>query len=197
MSPRRVPLRSKPRTSRWPTETDRAAFLEALEAGWSVTHAAARTTFARQRFYELRDQDEAFATAWAEAWEAGTDRLEDELRSRAVDGYHEDTLNGKGEIIRRVLRKDLPGLYRTLAARRPERWSTTGRVEVTGPDGEPIAVDHRAGLTLDQLAGFVVGLRSTQRPDQPLSPALEQMTERAAIGPAAPNGNHNERERES
>ena len=57
-------------------------------------------------------------------------------------------------------------------------------------------VDHRAGLTLDHLAGFAAGLRETQRPDQGLTPAPEQVRSRPAIGsgePAVPNGNHNER----
>jgi hypothetical protein len=36
----------------------RAAFLEALAAGWSVTHAAQRAGVARQRLYERRDADE-------------------------------------------------------------------------------------------------------------------------------------------
>jgi hypothetical protein len=36
--------------------------------------------------YELREQDETFAAAWADAWEQGTDVLEDELRRRAL-GY--------------------------------------------------------------------------------------------------------------
>ena len=176
------------------TPKDRRAFLEALEAGWSVKNAAERTTHKRQAFYKLRDGDEAFAAEWAEAWTAGTATLEDEARRRAVDGYDEETFDGKGELLRRVHRYSDALMHRLLAARDPERYGNSGRVEVTGLQGEPIAVDHRAGLTLDHLAEFVTGLRETQRPDQLLSPALERVT-RPATGAgqlAVPNGNHNE-----
>jgi hypothetical protein len=43
----------------------RERFLGALAAGWSVTQPAERGGHARQRFYELREHDEAFAAAWA------------------------------------------------------------------------------------------------------------------------------------
>lgn len=138
---------------------DRRKFLEALEAGWSVKHAADRTTFARQRFYELRDTDEAFAAAWAEAYKAGTEALEDEARLRAVDGYDESTFDGDGELIRRVHRYSDPLMHRLLAARDPERFGTTGRVELTGPQGGPIVTEHRQGLTLEMAIELVAQRR--------------------------------------
>ena len=86
------------------TVKDRRVFLEVLEHGWSVKNAAERTKHARQKFYELRDRDEAFAAAWAAAYEAGTATLEDEARRRGVDGYDESTYKAAGELILRVHR---------------------------------------------------------------------------------------------
>ena len=60
----------------------RNAFLEALKEGFSITHAAKKAGIARQRMYELRSEDGKFAIAWLDAWEQGTDVLEDELRRR-------------------------------------------------------------------------------------------------------------------
>jgi hypothetical protein len=128
----RAPLPAERRKRRI-AKKDRVRFLEALAAGWSVTHAASRAGFARQRFYELREEDEGFAGAWGEAWEAGTDVLEDELRRRAVDGYDENTYDGAGELIRRVHRFDNAGLVKALAARRPDKYREGANVEVTTP----------------------------------------------------------------
>ena len=97
------------------TATDCRAFLEALEHGWSVKNAAERTTHPRQKFYELREKDEAFAAEWAEAYKAGTEALEDEARRRAVDGYDESTFDGKGDLIRRVHRYSDALMHRLLA----------------------------------------------------------------------------------
>jgi hypothetical protein len=110
----------------------REAFLEALAAGWSVTHAARRAVVDRQRFYELRDADEAFADQWDEALEAGTHVLEDEALRRAVEGYDEDTVDGGGNLIRRVRRYD-SALLQTLLKGRLPRYREGANVNVTVP----------------------------------------------------------------
>jgi hypothetical protein len=95
-------------------QADRVRFLEAVAHGWTVTHAAERAGFSRQEFYKLRERDEAFAAAWAEARQQGCDVIEDEMRRRAVDGYDEDTTWPEGELIRRAHRYDR-ALLQTLA----------------------------------------------------------------------------------
>ena len=50
--------------------TERKEFLDALRAGWTVTHAAKRTGRDKRRFYGLREVDEAFAAEWDDALEA-------------------------------------------------------------------------------------------------------------------------------
>jgi hypothetical protein len=128
----RAPLPAERRRGRI-THEKRERFLEALRAGWTVTHAADHAGVHRRRFYEAREADEAFAAAWAEAWEQGTDRLEDELRRRSVDGFNEDTYDGEGALIRRVHRYDGTGLVKLLGARRPEKFREGAAVEVKTP----------------------------------------------------------------
>jgi hypothetical protein len=96
----------------------RAAFLEALAAGWSVTHAAERAGVARQRLYERRDADERFAAEWRVAEQQGTDALEDEARRRAVDGWEEPVYQ-RGELVGHVRKYDSRLLEFLLRARGP------------------------------------------------------------------------------
>jgi hypothetical protein len=114
----------------------REKFLEALAAGWSVTHAATRAGHARQRFYEARERDEGFAFAWGEAVEAGTDRLEDEAFRRAVEGYDEDTFDGEGKLIKRVRRYDNATIQALLKGRRPEKYREPATVELNATVNE-------------------------------------------------------------
>jgi hypothetical protein len=154
----RLPSQRRRRSSITPK--DRRTFLEALEAGWSVKNGAERTAHGRQRFYELRATDLAFAEAWAEAYEAGTEALEDEALRRAVSGYDEMTYGPTGELVRKVHRFSDPLLHRLLAARDPGRFGTTGRVELTGPGGGPMMVtEHREKLTFEAALELVAERR--------------------------------------
>lgn len=125
---------SRPSTARGRLTCEkRERFLEALATGWTVTHAAERAGAHRRRFYEARAGDEAFAAAWEQAWDEGTDRLEDELRRRSVDGYDEVTTGRDGEVLRTLHRYDNTGLVKLLAARRPEKYRESAAVEVKTP----------------------------------------------------------------
>jgi hypothetical protein len=105
--------------------------LEALAAGWSVTHAAQRAGVARQRLYERRRADERFAAAWEEALEQGTDALEDEARRRAVDGWDEPVFQ-RGELVGHVRRYDSRLLEMLLRARDPARFRESMQVNAGG-----------------------------------------------------------------
>jgi len=142
----------KQRRRRSVSAKERKTFLDALRQGYSVTHAARPTGHARQRMYELREQDEEFAAAWSDAWEAGTDLLEDELRRRAL-GYDEVTYDGDGNVLRRVHRFDTPAIVMALKARRPDLYRDNARVEVSGPGGGPIELE--AGYQPATLADVV------------------------------------------
>lgn len=73
-------------TDRGRTPEKERAFLEALGQGLSVTGACEMAGVGRGRVYEWRRDDPAFAGAWDEAIEAGTDYLEDEAKRRAAGG---------------------------------------------------------------------------------------------------------------
>ena len=135
------------------TRRAREEFLEALAAGWSVTSAATAAGFSRQRFYELRESDEAFASAWQEAFEAGTDVLRDEVRRRAVDGVDEPVFRASG-LVGHVRRFSDVLLIFELKRRDPS-YRDGARVELTGAGGGPIELSHRDGLTLADVAAFV------------------------------------------
>lgn len=124
------------------TDQTRQAFLDALAAGWSITKAAAAAGSCKQRFYELRQADEAFAEQWGLAYDAGTDVLRDEIRRRAVDGWDEPVFQKGGQV--GVVRKFSDQLLMFEAKRRDPGYRDNHRVELTGADGGPIVTEDRS-----------------------------------------------------
>ena len=93
-----------------------AKFLVALRFGKSIAAAAHSAGVGRRTVYDWRDRDPAFAAGWDEAWDVGTDHLEDLALKGAERGSE------------RLL-------LALLKARRPERYARTlieheGSVEV-------------------------------------------------------------------
>ena len=113
-----APKPAERRRRRIPPRT-REKFLEALAAGWSVRHAATLTTHAFQRWYELRAADEEFAEAWAQAVEQGTQRIEDEMLRRGVEGWDEPVFQ-KGELVGHIRRYSDQMLAQLHRIRRPD-----------------------------------------------------------------------------
>lgn len=94
-------------------------FLTALGEGLSVAGAAKLAGVGRQTVYDWRKRDAAFAAAWDDAIETGTDNLEDEARRRAMSTS--DTL-----------------MIFMLKARRPDKYKDRRASEISGPGGGPI-----------------------------------------------------------
>lgn len=93
-----------------------STFCQALAAGKSVAAAAAAAGIARRTAYNWRE-DITFAADWDEAWEAGTDKLED-LALQAAEAGSEKLL------------------LALLKARRPQRYTRSiiehgGSLELT------------------------------------------------------------------
>ena len=82
-------------------------FLGNLEKGYSITGAAHKTKVARRTVYNWRDEDEDFAKAWEDAWEARGDWYEDQNRKAAVKLMMPAILNGLRIHGRIVERKEL------------------------------------------------------------------------------------------
>lgn len=95
-------------------------FVERLVKGETITAASKAAGVCRKTAYNWRESDKAFADAWDDAIEVGTEKLETEATRRALDGS--DTL-----------------LIFLLKARRPKVYRERVSTEVTGPDGQPLA----------------------------------------------------------
>jgi hypothetical protein len=115
----------------------------------------------RTRVYELRKVDEDFRTAWDEAENNASDKLEAEAWRRAVDGVQEPLVSA-GKIIRdddgnpiAIRRYSDAMLTLLLKARRPEKFRERSSVEMSGPGGKPIEVSdarQRISTELDKIA---------------------------------------------
>jgi hypothetical protein len=97
-------------------------FLDSLATTASVTRAARLTRRHRSTWYRHRAEHPAFASAWAEAVERGTDALEDEAVRRAVEGVLKPVFHqGKRVGTIRVFSDAL--LTFLLKARRPDKFA--------------------------------------------------------------------------
>ena len=72
------------------TAKKKAAFCKGLSDGLTVSDACVAAGAGRNTVYEWRKHDEAFAKAWEDALESGTDVLEREAQRRALESS--DTL---------------------------------------------------------------------------------------------------------
>src|ERR1700680_3483424 len=75
--PSRTGRTSRQRRNSRKTPEAEEKFLAALRLGKSIAAAARAACIGRRTCYDWRDRDQAFAVAWDEAFEEGTDRLED------------------------------------------------------------------------------------------------------------------------
>ena len=95
-------------------------FCEVLASGCTVSEAAKAVALTRRTAYNERDRDKAFADAWEDAYEAGTDVLEAEAARRA-SGYTEIRIDKNGNA-REVTRYSDLLLIFMLKARRPGKF---------------------------------------------------------------------------
>jgi hypothetical protein len=144
--------RRKPRV----TAAERQAFLAALRAGWTVTHAAERARRNKRRMYDLREVDEAFAAQWDAAIEEGTAVLEDELHRRALEGWEDMEFNGAGELVRRVRGYSPALLIFSLKARKPDTYRDNAAIAVAAN------VQNAITVQADQSPSMVDVLRVAQ-----------------------------------
>jgi hypothetical protein len=156
------PARRRPRSI--PPKA-REKFLKALAAGWSVRHAARLTTHAFQRFYELRAVDEEFAAAWSDAVEQGTQRIEDEMLRRGVEGWDEPVYQ-KGELVGHVRKYSDPILALPHRIRRPDLYRETATPPVT-----IVLREYRLGETPEVEGGpAIIEGRAPELPPRELAP---------------------------
>lgn len=139
------------------TSQARAKFLAVLSKGGSITAAAAKAGMSRRGCYDWRDNDAAFAQAWEDAYEEGSDRLEDEAMRRARDGTLKPVYQ-QGKMVGKVREYSDHLMNTMLKARRPERFKERVAAEHTGKGGGPIQTMDLTKLNdeqLDRLADLV------------------------------------------
>jgi hypothetical protein len=141
------------------TTKKRKKFLEALADGMSVTSAAAHAGFSRVYAYQVKDADPEFAALWDDAVEQAADKLEDEVRRRAMG--HMESIVYKGEVTGQVLRhSDLMTIF-LLKAKRPE-FKDNAKVEVN------------VGDRLNELLDAVAGKAEPEPVPEPETPVTEK-----------------------
>lgn len=154
----------------------RTKFLEAVAAGWSISHAAERAGVARQRFYERAKSDERFAVELREATEQGTHALEDEALRRGRDGVDEPVYQ-RGELVGTV-RRYSDNLLMFLLKKRDPSYRENHRVEFGGSFGVDVdspALVEALGRFAKQIDGYV-----NRRPDDVAPLALPPARDEAA-----------------
>lgn len=122
-------------------------FLENLRQGMSIAKAAVEAGTARRTVCDKRLADEEFAKAWEDAYNEGTDRLEDEAMRRARDGVQKPVFQG-GQLVGHVQEYSDTLATLMLAGRRPEKYKKQS-VELSGPDGGPV----QATLAVEFVGG--------------------------------------------
>ena len=121
---------AEPRTARTPKKDWKPDFLEALRGTATVTEACRVVGIGRTSAYKARQQDEAFAVAWADVEEESTETLESVAVQRAVDGS--DTL-----------------MIFLLKSRRPQKYRENVKIEHGGSIGQDAA--EMTDAELDKL----------------------------------------------
>lgn len=104
----------------------RAAFLETLAAGQTVSDAAKAAGIARETVYKWRKADPAFAAEWDGAYANGADALVAEARRRAVDGVAEPVYH-MGRVVGTTQRYSDTLLIFLMKARAPEQYCDRAR----------------------------------------------------------------------
>lgn len=143
------------------TDAAREAFLASLAGGHTITESCRAAGIGRSTVYELRQRDEAFALAWHDAQEAGTDRFEAEARRRAIEGTLRPVFF-RGEEVGQVREFSDRLLELELKARRPEKYRESfdvrhsGAMDLTSRD---LRVAREAGMDPEVEAAAVLLLQ--------------------------------------
>lgn len=115
------------------------AFLAAYATCGNITTAAEAAKIDRTTYYVWTENDPDFVTAANFAREEAADRLEEEARRRAAEGFNEPVFY-QGEQVGAVRRYSDTLLIFLLKGARPEKYAD--RHEVSGRNGGPVGVEH-------------------------------------------------------
>lgn len=127
----------------------RAAFIEALASGATVTDAAKTAGVAREPMYRWRKADPDFAAEWDAAYSTGADVLVSEARRRATTGVAEPVYH-MGKVVGTVQRYSDTLLMFLMKARAPEQYCD--RARAAAMDRRWAEVDRAASSDDDAVA---------------------------------------------
>jgi len=143
-----------PRTKR--TKAREKRFLAALARGVSIAGAAAEAGFSYGFAFKWRYADPDFAARWQEAYEQGTDALEDEARRRAMQGV-ETPVYFAGKKIGELRKYSDALLMFLLRGRRPEKYRERLTTDFANTGIGPIGMEH-AGLSDLELTQRIIAV---------------------------------------
>jgi hypothetical protein len=115
------------------------SFLAALSQSPNVSGACAAAGIERSTAYRHRDSDPAFAAAWEDAMEQSTDDLAGEAYRRARHGTEKPVfhMGARCGAVREY--SDTLTIF-LLKAHRPGVYRETVKQEISGANGQPVAV---------------------------------------------------------
>lgn len=145
------------RQTRW-THKKETEFLALLAEGNTVAHAASILRVGRATAYEHRAMDAAFAVAWDEAFEAGTEVLEQIAKQRATVGHKRDVILKDGTVITVQEQPSDTLLIFLLKGRKPDTYRDNVNV---------------SGRVANDLSGLLAFAR--QAPDEPVARRPERI----------------------
>lgn len=143
-----------PRSKRTKAREER--FLAALCRGLSVGGAAEEAGFSYGFAYKWRAADPDFAACWHDAYEEGTDKLEDEALRRAVEGVATPVYYG-GEEIGTIQKYSDALLMFQLRGRRPQKYGPRLIPDHANTGPGPIGTAHD-GLSDLELTQRIIGV---------------------------------------
>jgi hypothetical protein len=127
----------------------KATFLSELERLGSYRAASAAVNISIGTIHRHRRQDEDFAAACEKAMEKLTEKLVSKARELALDGTVEKTYDREGRVVRTRTRYSEKILLRMLAAKDPENWSETKKIDHTHSGN--VDHEHKGSITVEEL----------------------------------------------
>ena len=128
-----------------------APFLQALRTVGVVLTACQMAGVGRSSAYKRRRENERFRQRWDEAMDDALDALEVDLMRIARD--QSDTVDASTK---------LRAITWTLARRRPATWGDREKVEVSGPEGGAVKVEHTYHTPDAETWARIIAIREEQ-----------------------------------
>ena len=130
------------------THRVKAEFLRVLAEDGNASEACRQVGCSRVAVYDQRRNNPDFAVAWEEAEAVAAEGLEHEAHRRGVEGWREAVWY-QGQEVGTIVRYSDRLLELLLKAHHP-KFRDVNRVELSGPDGNPLQV------TIAQSFGVIV-----------------------------------------